>query len=67
VQVFDPNLNMVVYSNVASGGVSDASAPDNDMQQENLRLRKLLTEFIDAGLGGVTTSLLQRAQLEMAE
>jgi hypothetical protein len=67
VQVFDPNLNMVVYSTVASGGVSDASAPDNDMQQENLRLRKLLTEFLDAGLSGVTTSLLQRAQLEMAE
>jgi hypothetical protein len=67
VQVFDPNLNLVVYSNVASGGVSDASAPDNDMHQENLRLRNLLAEFVEAGLSGPSIGLLQRAQLELAE
>lgn len=67
VEVFDPNLNKVVFSSVAAGGVSNASAPDNDMQQENLRLRQLVAEFIDAGLSGPTTSLLQRAQLEVAE
>jgi hypothetical protein len=67
VQVFDPNLNKVVYSNVASGGVSDASAPDNDMQQENIRLRTLLAEFIEVVPNLPSTSLLQRAQLELAE
>lgn len=66
LQVFDPNLNKVVFSNVESGGVSGESSPSNDMQEQNTRLKKLLTEFVAAGVGGPGVSLLQRAQLELA-
>lgn len=67
IQVFDPNSDKMVFSKETTGGVSTASEPGNDMEQENLRLRKLVAEFIDSGLNGPTTSLLQRAQLELAE
>ena len=67
VQVFDANTDKMVYSKETSGGVSTVSEPANDVEQENLRLRKLVTEFVDSGLDGPTTGLLQRAQLELAE
>ncbi|WNJ87089.1 hypothetical protein [Pseudomonas canadensis] len=66
LQVFDPNLNKVVFSNVESGGVSGESSPSNDMQEQNTRLKKLLAEFVTAGVAGPSVSLLQRAQLELA-
>jgi hypothetical protein len=67
VQVFDANTEKVVYSKETSGGVSTLSEPANELEQENLRLRALVTEFVDLGLNGPTNDLLQRAQLELAE
>lgn len=66
VQIFDPNLNQVVYSSVESGSVSGESSPSNDMQEQNSRLKKLLAEFVSAGVAGPEISLIQRAQLELA-
>jgi hypothetical protein len=65
-QVFDPNLNKVVFSCVESGGVSGESSPSNDMREQNSRLKKLLAEFVSAGQKGPKIDLLQRAQLELA-
>lgn len=47
-------------------GVSGESSPSNDMQEQNTRLKKLLAEFVTAGVAGPSVSLLQRAQLELA-
>jgi hypothetical protein len=67
VQVFDANTDKVVYAKETTGGVSGASEPANDVQQENLRLRKLVKEFVETTPNGPGRSLLQRAQLELAE
>jgi len=67
VQVFDANTDKVVYAKETTGGVSRASEPANDVQQENLRLRKLVKEFVETASKGPTRSLLQRAHLELAE
>lgn len=67
VQVFDANTDKVVYDKETVGGVSRASEPDNDVQQENLRLRKLVKEFVETTSDGPSLGLLQRAQLELAE
>lgn len=65
-QVFDPNLNKVVFSCVESGGVSADSSPSNDMLEQNSRLKKLLEEFVAVGQKSPGIGLLQRAQLELA-
>jgi len=65
-QVFDPNLNKVVFSSVESGGVWSESTPSNDMLEQNTRLKKLLAEFVAAGQKSANKDLLQRAQLELA-
>jgi len=67
IQVFDSNTDKMVYSKSASVGISVASEPANDVEQENLRLRKLVTEFVETSSTGPSVSLLQRAQLELAE
>ncbi|MCU0213298.1 hypothetical protein N8A88_22165 [Pseudomonas shahriarae] len=67
VQVFDANTEKVVYAKETTGGVPGTSEPANDVQQENLRLRKLVKEFVETTSSGPTQSLLQRAQLELAE
>lgn len=66
LQVFDQNMNKVVFSCVESGGVSGESSPSNDIQEQNSRLKKLLVEFVAAGKKGPSISLLQRTQLELA-
>lgn len=66
IQVFDPNKDEVVFSRRLAGGVPVESEPTNDMQQENLRMRALLTELMEQR-GVTSTGLLQRIQLELAE
>ncbi|WP_397458182.1 hypothetical protein AB3464_25045 [Pseudomonas asplenii] len=66
MQVFDPNMNKVTFSNVQSGGVSGESSPSNDMVEQNERLKKLLAEFVAKGSRGPDIDLLQRAELELA-
>ncbi|WP_265533765.1 hypothetical protein [Pseudomonas saponiphila] len=67
IKVFDSNTEALVYAKETTGGVSTASEPSNDMEQENLRLRQLVSEFVDTGDKAPTPSLLQRALLELAE
>lgn len=67
IEVYDPNLDKVVFARATRGGVTVESTLENDLQQQNLRMKKLLTEFMKSGAGAPSIDLLQRTQLELAE
>lgn len=67
IQVFDPNRDEMVYSRRLAGGVPVTSEPDNDMQQQNLRMRVLLEQVLLQAERPFAEDLMQRIQLELAE